>query len=611
MILKMISERWGKQAELSGGDVMATKPRRWRLRQSWLVPVVYVFAIWFTDAHFMGDTDGYVVSILAYEGVQEYVERNPVVRDYRTENPFWEFGHLLWRPLGLVLFTLFEPVCRSATGAEPGVIMVFLLIAINWVAGLLSAFLMYALTERITGKAWVASLTTLAFIFSHGFLNFAQTGNSYIVGLSLILLGFYFLVTSGRDADRRWMVALLTGMSLAGGVCMWLPYVWAVPAILAAPLLLFGADRQGWHLVLRATLVFALATGLAYALVMTHLGINSKAELQAWISVSSHGVETGGITRVVFGLPRSLMYMGNDGILLKRFLLKDPFNPVSAVEFIRGSLFKLCLFYLMAALTLVTLLASPKGRRILALLMLNAIPLLAFALAFDGGAVERYLPLYPLMFLVLGWSLCQIRNVPRPRAVSAAFVITSAAFFITMVITNASALHSGVLERKQAQVAARIESLLPLLKARSLIITTHLQDELVNFQASYPFHPVNRHGNYTVYSLVVVGTSQVNKWREGFAARAVGVWSMGGDVWITERVFSPRPHPEWNWVEGDDRRISWGDIHSFFSQLEMGENTGVKDGFMLLLPSQKNAELLGRFMPGNLSVLEREQIPLY
>lgn len=604
MILKMISERWGKQAELSGGEVMAIKPRRGQLRQSWLVPVVYVFAIWFTDAHFMADTAGYVVSILAYEGVQEYVEANPVVRDYRSENPFWEFGHLLWRPLGLVLFTLFEPIGRSAIGAEPGTIMVFLLIAINWVAGLLSACLMYALTERITGKALIASFTTFAFIFSHGFLNFAQTGSSYIVGLSLILLGFYFLVTFGRDAERRWRVALLTGLSLAGGVCMWLPYVWAIPAILAAPLLLFGADRQGWSLALRATLVFALATGLAYVLVMTHLGISSKADLQAWMGVSSHGVETSGITRVVFGLPRSLIYMGNDGILLKRFLLNDPFNPVSAVELIKGSLFKLCLFYLLAALTLATLLASPKGRRILALLMLSAIPLLAFALSFDGGAVERYLPLYPLMFLVLGWGLSQIRNVPGLRAVSAVFLIT-------MVITNASALQSGVLEREQARVAARIESLLPLLKERSLIVTTHLQDELVNFQASYPFHPANRHGNYSVYSLVVVGTSQVNQWREGFAARAVGVWSMGGDVWITDRVSSPRPLPEWNWVEGDDRRVSWGDINSFFSQLEMGENTGVKDGFMLLLPSQKNAELLGRFMPGNRSVLEREQIPPY
>jgi hypothetical protein len=590
MIMKIISERQDKQADLSG-DMMAARPRRAWLRQIWLVPVVYVFATCFTDAHFMADTGGYVVSILAYEGVQEYVEENPVVRDYRSENPFWEFGHLLWRPLGLVVFNIFAPLYRSVADAEPGAIMVFLLMTINWVAGLLSAFLMYALTKRITGKAWVASFTTLAFIFSHGFLNFVQTGSSYIAGLSLILLGLYFLVAFERDADRHWRAALPAGVSLAGGVCMWLPYVWAVPAILMAPLLLFGADRQGWRVAFRATLVFALATGLAYASVMAHLGISSKEDLQAWISASSHGVQTSGATRVVFGLPRSLTYMGNDGLLFKRYLLNDPFNPVSAVDFIRGSLFKLCLFYLLAALMVVALPFSPKGRRILALLMLNAVPLLAFALLFDGGAIERYLPLYPLMFLALGWAVGQVGRVPVLKVVSAAFVIT-------MIIANASALQSGVLERKQAQVAARIESLMPVLKERSVVITTHLQDELVNFQASYPFHPANRHGNYSVYSAVVVGTSQVEKWREGFAARAVEVWSLGGDVWITKRVFSPRPQPEWNWVEGDDRRVSWVDINSFFSQLEVGETTGIEDGFMLLLPSQRNTELLSRLTSG-------------
>jgi hypothetical protein len=583
MVQRMTDERRGEQAEPGGA---AARPRRGWLRQAWLVPVMYVFATFFTDAHFMADTGGYVVSILAYEGVQEYAAENPVVRDYRSENPFWESGHLLWRPLGLVLFNLFAPLCRPVVGTEPGPVTAFLLIAVSWVAGLLSALLMYALTKRITGKAWAASLTTLAFVFSHGFLNFVQTGTSYITGLSLVLLGLYFLVASGSEGDRPWKTALLAGMSLAGGICMWLPYVWAIPAILVSPLLLFGADRRNRLLALRTALVFSLATALAYGSVMAYLGISSRADLRAWIGNSSHGVQTRGITRVVFGLPRSLTYMGDDGVMFKRFLLNDPFNPVSAVELVRTSLFKLCLFYLLAALALATLPSSPKGNRILALFTLGAIPLIAFAWLFDGGAIERYLPLYPLMFLALGWALCQDRRVPALRVVWAAFVVT-------MVITNATALQSGALERKQARTAARVKSLLPL-KAGSVLVTTHLQDELVNFHASYPFHPVNRHGNYSLYSAVVVSTSQVDRWREAFAARAAAVWSMGGDVWITNRIFSVRPRPEWNWVEGDDRRVSWSDINRFFSQLEMGDSAGGEDGFTLLLPSQKNTELLRR-----------------
>ena len=53
---------------------------------------VYVLATWLTDAAFMGDTEDYVDSAVAF--------RNGV--DYR----FWEFGHLFWRPLGWLLSAL-------------------------------------------------------------------------------------------------------------------------------------------------------------------------------------------------------------------------------------------------------------------------------------------------------------------------------------------------------------------------------------------------------------------------------------------------------------------------------------------------------------------------
>ena len=70
-----------------------------RLLPPLLVIALYVFALAFTNAHYMADSGGYVVSILAYSGVEEYVVENPVVADYRSENSYWDFGHLLWRPL--------------------------------------------------------------------------------------------------------------------------------------------------------------------------------------------------------------------------------------------------------------------------------------------------------------------------------------------------------------------------------------------------------------------------------------------------------------------------------------------------------------------------------
>src|ERR1041385_1222716 len=84
-----------------------------------LVVASYVAATAFTNAHFMADSGGYVVSILAYAGVDEYVAENPAAADFLAENSFWDFGHLLWRPLGLVLFKIFSPLSSRMVGPDP------------------------------------------------------------------------------------------------------------------------------------------------------------------------------------------------------------------------------------------------------------------------------------------------------------------------------------------------------------------------------------------------------------------------------------------------------------------------------------------------------------
>src|SRR5262249_50797939 len=155
------------------------------------VAIIYIFATWFTNAHFMADTGGYIVSILAYDGVSEYVAENPVVGDFHSENPFWDFGHLLWRPLGLVLYKTLGPLSKFLVGSDPGINVVFLLMALNFVAGLVCVLLLHSLVMRITGNLLAANLAAIAFIFSHGFLNFAQTGSAYITGLALLLSGIY------------------------------------------------------------------------------------------------------------------------------------------------------------------------------------------------------------------------------------------------------------------------------------------------------------------------------------------------------------------------------------------------------------------------------------
>jgi hypothetical protein len=426
----------------------------------------------------------------------------------------------------------------------------------------------------------------MAFIFSHGFLNFAQTGSSYIPGLSLLLLGFLVLVRRGDHNRNDISTALLAGLALAAAVWMWFPYALAMPAAVTSPLFLFGFDRRRWRLSIATAVVAGSLILLAYAVVVIGvLGIHSFAAFKAWMTAASHDTDIKGITRMVFGFARSFIYMGNDGVLFKRYLLGDPFNQVTLLDLLRLSLWKLVLFYLLLLALCIALIRSSAGRRILGLLIINSVPVILFAISFDGGAIERYLPLYPAMFLALALCLCSERSWMFAKYVVLAFVAA-------VIVTNAVAMAKPVLNRRQELTASRINDVLQRWKPESRLITVTWQDELVNFSRSFPFHPLNQAGNLRIGALVTPGTTLAADWRKGFASQTLETWNRDGDMWVSRRVLSPRPRPEWNWAEGDEKRVSWPDFHSFFSQMELGESVGGDDGFILVPLSPKNRQFL-------------------
>ena len=551
-----------------------------RLLPPLLVIALYVFALAFTNAHYMADSGGYVVSILAYAGVEEYVEENPVVGDYRSENPFWDFGHLLWRPLGLLLFKVLTPVSSLVVGPDPAYNVRIQLMWVNYLAGLLSALLLYALLDRLTGRRWLAVVVSGFFIFSHGFLNFAQGASSYIAGLVFIVAALYLLLKD-RDGPSP-LAAIGAGLACAAAVTIWALYVLVIPGTILAPLVLFGPGGRVKASILRASAAFLIATAIPFVVVMAAAGVNSPSEVGEFIAASSHGIHTSGLARMVFGFPRSFIHMGNDGILFKRFLLNDPFNPVTAIDLVRLSLWKLAFFYVAFAAMLLSLVIS-RNRRMLACLSLIALPLLLFAIKFDGGAIERYLPIYPAIFIALGWVLSE-RQIPR------LLKILPFLFFGFAVLVNSSVMARVVLNRQKQATEERISAVIPQLKPNSWVVTSHLQDELVNFQISFPFEPINR--NYHVYPLLVLNSDQAGRWREEFASRMLEAWDRGGDAWLSARMFSAKPEAAWNWVEGDDPRVSWEHIHQFFTQFETANVAGGADGFVRLEKSEANRQLL-------------------
>jgi general stress protein CsbA len=451
----------------------------------------------------------------------------------------------------------------------------------------MSVLSLYGILNRICRKKWAVLTTIAAFIFAQAFLNYFHTGAPYIPGLSLVLLAIYLFVTQDESDKRAVRTAVLAGASLAGAVLLWFPYILAVPAALVAPLFLFGFDKRRLTLSLQAAIAGAILGGAVYLAVMTHIGIHNVHEFREWMEKTSRGSGSSnkGIGKMVFGFARSFINMGNDGMLFKRFLLHDPFNPVSALDLLRLSLWKLVAFYLFLAFLFLSLITSSEGRRVLVPLVINCIPVIAFAIYWQGGDPERYLPLYPLLFIALAWSL-NTERVKRP------FKYPLIVFIAAMFVTNGFMMAGPRLNRQQEAASGRISPLVPILKSGSWVFTANWQDDLVNFNRSFPLSPINRNNNLRIGSLISPGEPEVAYWQKDFSSRVQSIWARGGDVWLSRRLLSPRPHWDWNWVEGDDARVSWNDLYRYASKLELGQSVGGDDGFVLLLPSERNRRVM-------------------
>jgi len=543
---------------------------RFYLRRFGPVAAIYVLVTLGTDAFFMADTADYVRSIVA--------------RIEGRYDSFWEFGHLFWRPLGWLSFQALKGLL-AGFGMTTRVGVIWTLLALNWIAGLICVLALRALFASLRERAWVNDLVTVAFIFAQGFLNNVQIGSSYIPGLACLMVGMYLLLRRPDSNSRFTLTSALAGVMFGCAICFWFLYLWAIPAALLSPLLLWGFKQTRLRQVAVAPLTCTLFVGVAYLLVLGLLGIHTVAGVREWIASASHGNDTKGLTRMVFGLARSFINMGNDGMLFKRFLIGDVYNPVSLWTLLQLSLWKLALFYLCLLTLVVTLLRSLGGRRTLALLAFGSLPIVCFAILFDGGAVERYLPLYPFVFVALAYGLCSDRLWKPANYVMLAFIVAATA-------TNLIAMSKWALSRQQDAVVARTAELEPRLKPQSKVFTVTWLDELVNFNRSFPFHPINVRSNLLVNSLVTPGTTQVEHWREEFAKQTLTIWRNGGDVWVSKQVLWERPPSTLNWVEGDDKRISWKDFPAFFSRLELTTPTGNEDGFLLVPPSPPNQQIL-------------------
>jgi hypothetical protein len=529
---------------------------------------LYLFLTLITTADFLADTVDYAHSI--------------VLRTQGRYYEFWEFGHVLWRPLGWAISSIFamaSPAWLRADVAHYNVIG--LLIVISWLAGFATLYLFHRVAWRLTGDFWLASLGTVGFATAQAFLDFVQAGTAYIPGLAMLMLSIYILEVHYQP-DHGARAGIFAGVALAGAALFWFPYLLAAPAVVMLPMV----RRRGLRSSAVVAISFSVAMGVAYLAVILVMGLHRPGEILAWMRAASHGIETSGLKRALFGFARSFINMGREGMLFKRYLLHDPFAPVSLANLLRLVLIKLLLFYAALAAAVATLVLTRRWEALVVLLA-ALVPVFLFGVKWQGGDMERYLPLYPFFFLAIAICLTEHRTrFQRPVIMM---------FLAVMVLVNAFALSRSRLHVEEEQTARRVSEIPPA--PVNIVYVTHNGDDFLNFSRSFPFAEVNRRAALRVRNVLEAGHRDMPLWRTTFARGVLNIWNYQGNVWVSKRLFSPVPKPEWNWVEGDDPRVSWKDLSPFFTRLQYESCVGGDDGFCRLAPSSINRDILAGAMP--------------
>jgi hypothetical protein len=384
-------------------------------------------------------------------------------------------------------------------------------------------------------------------------------------------------------------LAVGAGIALALSVLIWFPFVLSAPAVVLLAWMWGGETLSlpRWNDRLRFALVtggtaFVLICGV-YAIAAGVAGVHSVSEFLAWMKQSSHGMQQNrGALRIVTGLPRGFIDMGNDGMILKRYLLHDPYAPVSLADVLRLSIWKLPLIYAAFAALGWKMYRSRERWTILLPVMVAAVPVLLFAMfVFESSSPERYLPMTTLLVPAVALAMRDFKSGGKLDRLAS---ILLAVFAVAMIAVNVANYAGG--QTAHASSASRMTLLQQNMKPNSRVVLISPLDEIPKFYTKYPFDRLSRSTQLPIYSLTVPGMPFDAV--AGFAKTARATWEAGGEVWVTKRVWADRPRPEWEWVEGDNPTMHWTPIHNFFKTLEISRQIGGEDGFVLIPETPHN-----------------------
>jgi hypothetical protein len=543
-------------------------------------------------------------TVIVFTGPQSYSDTNMYAAEIQnaaavTDPHLWDFGHLLWRPAGWLAHHATVRWLEPRIGSSYFVVFPPL-IAINLIAGLACVVCAFLLAHNASGRLGVAFALSAGLLASNAFLNMTQTGTAYVPGLALQLAGMAVIVSAVRSHRLGWGAAWLAGALLAASCALWVAYVLALPAAALTALvwerdslsLRSGEGRQRLVFVARLTAATFVIGAIVFALGAAVVGIGSIAEARAWLSDAGHGyAQTRNWMRIGAGIPRALLDLGNDGMTIKRYLFGDPYARTSLVDVVQAGLWKIALVHAALGLALWGLATSARGRGLLLPLGASSAAVLTFALAYEAGSAERYLPLYPILILAAAF-LCRDFSWRRPACAALA------AIFVAMLGVNLPSFALATARQQFEGDIRRIETASQALRPASRVVLLSFRDGIHDFYHRFPFHPLALQGQLPVYYLTDPMEGRADLWPRRVAKAILRSWENGGDVWVSRRLFADSPLAEWGWVEKDHPDLIWREVADFFQGLHSGNSIGGADGFVLLLADEHNSTQLAKIAAG-------------
>ena len=151
----------------------------------------------------------------------------------------------------------------------------------------------------------------------------------------------------------------------------------------------------------------------------------------------------------------------------------------------------------------------------------------------------------------------------------------------------ASRGETAEVRRQKAQIEASLTH-------PATVFTLTLHEPFYVIPISRPLDHSMFSKRYDVRDLVEQASTRILHWRGEFAQQTLASWNQGREVWVTASVFAPVPPPRSTWVEGDDKRINWHQIHAFFEEVVTDKSSGGSNGFVRIAGNASNHELFSR-----------------